>query len=83
MSSIKSQGPRFRTGDWVAFQYGPRKVSAKVLEDRGILGALGQRLYRVQLDEKLGDASAFEVPEDELDTAAPTLRQAFHVRYFR
>jgi hypothetical protein len=61
MNSAKKPGPRFRVGDWVSFQYGPRQVSAKVVEDRVRLGVLGQRLYRVQLDEKLGDASAFEV----------------------
>jgi hypothetical protein len=72
MSSTKNQPPLFRIGDWVKFDYGPKKVSAKVIEDHGPLGVHGRRLHRVQLDEKLGDASAFEMPEDELDaTPAP------------
>jgi hypothetical protein len=83
MNSARKQGPRFRIGDWVTFQYGPRRVSAKVVEDRGPLGVRGQRLYRVQLDEELGDESAFEMPENELDTAVSPIRQSFHVRYTR
>lgn len=83
MNSAKRQRPRFRVGDWVSFQYGPRQVSAKVVEDRGQLGVLGQRLYRVQLDDNRGDASAFEMPENELDTADVPLRQSFQVRYNR
>jgi hypothetical protein len=83
MNSPKKQGPRFRVGDWVSFQYGPRQVSAKVVEDRGRLGVLGQRLYRVQLDDKLADTSAFEMPENELDTTDAPLRQSFHIRYSR
>jgi hypothetical protein len=56
MNSHKTHGPRFRIGDWVTFQYGPKKVFAKVVEDRGPLGVRGQRLYCVQLDEELGEA---------------------------
>jgi len=83
MNSAKKQRPRFRIGDWVTFHYGPKKVSAKVVEDRGPLGVHGQRLYRVQLDEELGDTSAFEMPENELETAATPVRQSYNVTYSR
>ena len=83
MSSTKSQPPRFRIGDWVKFDYGPKKVAARIVEDRGPLGVHGRRLYRVQLDEKLGDASTFEMPENELDATPPPVRQSYEVRYIR
>jgi len=67
----------------VAFHYGAKKVSAKIVEDRGRLGVHGRRLYRVQLDPELGEESAFEMPEDELETAAAPVRQSYRVKYCR
>lgn len=83
MSSTKRRPPVFHIGDWVKFDYGPKKVSARIVEDRGPLGVQGRRLYRVQLDEKLGDASTFEIPENELDATSPPVRLSFDVRYTR
>ena len=41
MSSVKKEPPRFHIGDWVKFDYGPKKVSARIVEDRGqLVGAL-------------------------------------------
>jgi len=83
MSSTKKHAPLFRIGDWVSFEFGPSRMSAKVIEDRGPLGVRGRRVYRVQPDEQPGDASAFEMPEDELEAATPPVRQSYHVRYHR
>jgi hypothetical protein len=83
MSFTKSQPPLFHIGDWVKFDYGPKKVSARIVEDRGPLGVQGRRLYRVQLDEKLGDASSFEMPENELETELPPVRLSYEIRYIR
>ncbi len=83
MSSTKRQPPTFHVGDWVKFDYGPKKVSARIVEDRGPLGVHGRRLYRVQLDEKLGDSSTFEMPENELDATPPPVRMSYDVRYIR
>jgi len=79
----KPQGASFRIGDWVTFLYGPKRVTAKVVEDRGLLGVHGQRLYRVQLDDEPGDSSAFEMPENELETAVAPVRQSYDVEYTR
>ena len=79
----KKDRPRFHIGDWVKFEYGPKKVSAKIVEDRGLLGIQGRRLYRVQLDEELGEASTFEVPENELETELPPVRVSYEVKYIR
>ena len=83
MSFVKSQPPLFHIGDWVKFDYGPKKVSARIVEDRGLLGVQGRRLYRVQLDEELGEASTFEVPENELETELPPVRLSYEIRYIR
>jgi hypothetical protein len=93
MSSTKQQPPLFHIGDWVKFNYGPTKVYAKIVEDRGPLGVHGRRLYRVQLDDdqlyrvELDDdsrkISAFEMPENELETALPPIRLSYRVQYYR
>ena len=83
MSSVKKEPPRFHIGDWVKFDYGPKKVSAMIVEDRGLLGIQGRRLYRVQLDKELGEASTFEVPENELETEPPPVRLSYEVKYIR
>jgi hypothetical protein len=83
MSPTRRQPPVFHIGDWVKFDYGTKKVSARIVEDRGPLGVQGRRLYRVQLDERLGDASTFEMPENELDATPPPVRLSYDVRYIR
>jgi hypothetical protein len=83
MRSLKKEPPRFFIGDWVKFAYGPKKVSARIVEDRGLLGVQGRRLYRVQLDDELGQPSTFEVPEDELETELTPVRISYTVKYIR
>ena len=51
MSTTSKQAPLFHVGEWVAFDFGPRKVAAKIVEDRGRIGVHGRRIYRVQLDD--------------------------------
>lgn len=53
------------------------------MEDRGSLGVKGRRLYRVQLDEQLGEASRFEMPENELEATSPPVRLSYEVQYAR
>ena len=69
MSSAIRPDPHFRVGDWVSFLYGPKKVRAQVVEDRGLLGVGGRRLYRVRLDLEHGQPSTFELPEEDLEAA--------------
>jgi hypothetical protein len=86
MNSAKKSAPLFRIGDWVSFNYGPKRAIAEVLEDRGPLGVRGRRLYRIQIppaDDPSGEPSAFEMPEDELVTASPPVRQSYTIRYVR
>jgi hypothetical protein len=67
--STTRKTPRFRVGDWVSFLYGPRRVRAEVVEDRGPLGVNRRRLYRVRLERDLGESITFEMPEDDLEAA--------------
>lgn len=70
MSSAARPTPRFRVGDWVSLLYGPRRVRAQIIEDRGLLGMKGRRLYRIRLESEQGEEStAFEVPEEGLEPA--------------
>ena len=69
MSSAARPAPRFRVGDWVSFPYGPSKVLAEVVEDRGLLGTQGRRLYRVRPDLGQAEATTFEVLDEDLEAA--------------
>jgi len=101
MSSANKKPPLFHVGDWVKFDYGPKKDFGRIVEDRGLLGIGGRRLYRVlvpvsDLGEALNDppteqipklldaqASAFEIPENELETELPPVRISYEVKYVR
>ena len=54
MSTSGRHAPQFRVGDWVTLPYGPQRVLARVVEDRGPLGVERQRLYRVRLHQDQG-----------------------------
>ncbi len=69
MSTTKRGAPRFRIGDWVSFLYGPKKVLAQIIEDRGRLGVKRRRLYRVRLDRDDDEPTTFEIPEENLEKA--------------
>jgi hypothetical protein len=71
MASVKRSAPRFRVGDWVSFPYGSRQESAQIIEDRGLLGVHGRRLYRVRLGIDQEDPTTFEMPEENLEAADP------------
>ncbi len=70
MSTSKKSPSRFRVGDWVSFDYGLRRVTAQVMEDRGGVGVRGRRLYRVRPRLDQGESADFEIPEEELEVAA-------------
>jgi hypothetical protein len=60
--------------------YGPQRVQADIIEDRGPLGVKGRRLYGVRLE--FGEPSEFEMPEDELDPSAVPDKEAM-LRYLK
>jgi hypothetical protein len=90
MSSTKIA--RFRVGDWISLLYGPRRILAQVIEDRGRIGVRGRRLYGVRIDFAEGTPTILEVGEDEVEATTEAERArwratgsiAFHqtVTYF-
>jgi hypothetical protein len=69
MSSATKLVPRFGLGDWVSFLVGFRKVLAQVVEDRGLVGIQGRRVYLLQIDQSEDGGTAIEVPEADLEPA--------------
>jgi hypothetical protein len=69
MNTTKNEQPRFKVGDWVAFRFGARDVTARVIEDRGPIGVKGRRLYRISIASELGEPDAFELPGVDLEPA--------------
>jgi hypothetical protein len=69
MRASRKLSGRFRVGDWVSLDYGLRKITAQVVEDRGLLGVHGRRLYRVRPMPSRGESFDFELAEEELEAA--------------
>ena len=67
MRASRKLSGRFRVGDWVSLDYGLRKITAQVVEDRGLLGVHGRRLYRVRPMPSRGESFDFELAEEELE----------------
>lgn len=66
MSSATRPRPRFRPGDWVSYQFGKARILVQVIEDRGPLGAGGERIYGVRIERDDDEPTTTEVPESEL-----------------
>ncbi len=64
-------GLKFRVGDVVRFDYGPRKMTGTVQEDRGPIGVNGRRLYLVvfQTEPEAASQSRIELPAKLLELA--------------
>ncbi len=56
----------FRIGDTVLVYLGSSRLRAKIVEDRGLIGKGGRRLFRVHLIRKSNHDETFEVPAEEL-----------------
>ena len=98
MGTATTLVPRFHTGDRVTIPTGFRRAVAQVVEDRGLVGSKGRRIFQVQIDQN-ENGTTTEVPEAELQnppdiTTAETARQngfstehwprqGFHASYSR
>ena len=58
-----------RVGDRVSFEFGGRRVTGFVIEDRGNLGHQGARLLAVRLPRTDADDVIVEMQDDELRAA--------------
>jgi len=82
MSTQQGQAAHFQIGDWVELLYGPRRVLAQVVEDRGRLGVNQRRLYRVRLQQDVEDPTTIEIPEQDLTRAESPIPKSAILRYF-
>jgi len=69
MRSATRSIPRFRVGDWVRFLFGLRRVIVQIIEDRGLVGYPGRRLYGARLNRSPIHPRTTEVPEEDLEPA--------------
>jgi hypothetical protein len=73
MRSATKSKPRFRVGEWVSYRYITARVLAQIIEDRGLLGYRGRRLYEVRLDRIQPYPSTTPVPEEDMEKAPADL----------
>jgi hypothetical protein len=70
MAGPKPKGPpkppAFRIGQRVQFMLGNQPIEAVVVEDRGLLGYGGRRLYGLEFDLDEYDHRYAELPEEKL-----------------
>jgi hypothetical protein len=67
---MKPVPPRFHIGDRVRILYGFHGVVGEVVEDRGNLGAEGERIYAVRMKMDAWNEMTSEFPEDSLEAVA-------------
>ncbi|MEX2215777.1 MAG: hypothetical protein WD768_16820 [Phycisphaeraceae bacterium] len=73
-STSKHSHP-IRVGERVHVQVGPTKRTVEIVEDRGLIGVGGRRIYRVRLVDQAEDLqSTFEVPAAQV-SVIPRVRQ--------
>lgn len=66
MSKTQEHAP-YRVGDRVRIDFGRRKLTGTIVEDRGAIGAGGRHLYRVDVPMEPLDPMTVEVPEDDIE----------------
>ena len=68
-----SRPTRVKVGERVGFSVGGRRLAAVVVEDRGDLGARGQQVVRLEVEDALVPSERFEV-EVPVDWVEPAPR---------
>lgn len=77
MSVAQGQSP-FHLGDRVRIDFGRRKLTGVIVEDRGAIGAQGRHLFLVDIPMDPFEPMSVELPEDEIESIASeseTIRQ--------
>jgi hypothetical protein len=71
MATGRGPKPAFQVGDWVRFQYGVQQVPGVIIEDRGLLGFGGCRLYHVNVPIDPDEPMLCLVDEDQMEPGEP------------
>jgi hypothetical protein len=69
MKSATKSAPRFRVGEWASYAFGDGRILGQIVEDRGLLGYRGRRLYDVRIGWNQPDPRTTQVPEAALEAA--------------
>lgn len=69
--SMTQRQVKLRVGDRVSVDFGRRRLTGVIVEDRGAIGARGRRLFRVNIPMDPFEPMMLELPEDELESAMP------------
>lgn len=57
----------FQVGDRVRVDFGRRKLTGVIVEDRGAIGAHGRHLFQVDFPMDPFEPMSVELPEDEME----------------
>jgi len=60
---------RFRVGSQVSFLFGQDRLKGFIVEDRGVIGAGGRRLYRIEAPLDAEEPLVLELPAEQLQPA--------------
>jgi hypothetical protein len=61
----------FQVGDRVRVDFGRRKLTGVIVEDRGAIGAQGRHLFQVDIPMDPFEPMTMELPEDEMEAIPP------------
>ena len=64
--SVSQRQSSFQVGDRVRVDFGRRKLTGVIVEDRGAIGAQGRHLFLVDIPMDPFEPMSVELPEDEL-----------------
>jgi hypothetical protein len=70
MSTVHRQAS-FHIGDLVRIDFGRRKLTGVIVEDRGAIGAQGRHLFQVEIPMDPFEPMNVELPGDEIEPVAP------------
>jgi len=70
MSAIRGHSV-FHVGDRVRVDFGRRKLSGVIVEDRGAIGVHGRHLFQVDIPMDPFEPMRVELPEDEMEPIPP------------
>jgi hypothetical protein len=75
MKALKDKPPQFQVGERVQFPFGGVKGIGEIVEDRGLVGIPGNRLYAISIPMDPDDSLLWIVPEEQLEPAPPPIDQ--------
>jgi hypothetical protein len=65
--NVTHDQPSFHVGDQVKVDFGRRTMTGTIVEDRGLIGIQGRRLFRVSIPTDPFEPMTLELPEDEME----------------